>query len=335
MDKKATYGGERFKIYQDAVARVEHVAGEFYWKVSLGELVRAIDYVHAPKILTKEVSGIVAAGGQKAATPQAEEINWSLGTYVPRAEMERIFGVKNLPAPTVVAPNQPFAHKKIYKYWLLLFFITLLVGMLTLVTGSRRRVFEQTYTFDPAPPAQAQTLPGQTTTTAPQSALDFNEDPRVVFTEPFELDGRQNIRVEGRANVDNNWLYVEGDLINEETGLVQSFGLPLEYYSGVEDGESWSEGDREETSYISALPAGRYTMRLEAQWEKWNKAEPPQLTVRIQQGAPRLLNLLLALVALSVIPFFVAIKHFNFERRRWADSSFNPYETSEGSSDEE
>jgi hypothetical protein len=123
-------------------------------------------------------------------------------------------------------------------------------------------------------------------------------------------------------------------LINEETGLVQQFHLPMEYYSGVEGGEAWSEGDREQSTYLSALPAGTYTMRLEAQWEKWNKQEPPQFTVRVEQGVASGFNFLLALIALAVPPILVAIKQFNFERRRWADSAFNPYDSSGGSDDE-
>jgi len=99
----------------------------------------------------------------------------------------------------------------------------------------------------------------------------------------------------------------------------------MEYYHGVEDGESWTEGDREHVAYLPALPEGRYTMRLEAQWENWNQSAPPAVTVRVEQGVPRMVNLLLLLVGLSLIPVLFAFRHFSFERRRWADSAFNPY----------
>jgi hypothetical protein len=71
-------------------------------------------------------------------------------------------------------------------------------------------------------------------------------------------------------------------------------------------------------------------MRLEAQWENWNQAAPPQIRVRVEQGVPRLVNLLLVLIALSLIPLVAAWRHFSFERRRWADSAFNPYESGDG-----
>ncbi|HYY93734.1 MAG TPA: DUF4178 domain-containing protein [Pyrinomonadaceae bacterium] len=320
--KAALYGGKSFRIFQDAAARAEYVEGEFYWKVSVGELARATDYVAAPLMLSKEIP--VAAGqSARRGTLSAEEVNWSLGAYTPLKEIERKFNV-SLPKPTTVAPNQPWPHKKIYAYWGLLLVAAFFAGLVALATAPRATVFTQNYTFQPNP------TPTPGATPASPDADSGSEKTQVVFTDPLPLKGRRNIQVTGRANVENNWLYVEGDLINEETGLIQQFELPIEYYYGVEDGESWSEGDREQTVYLPALPEGRYTMRLEAQWENWNQNVPPQLSVRVEQGVPRLWNLLLVLIVLSVVPVLMAFRNFSFERRRWADSAFNPY----GGSDE-
>ncbi|HVF44136.1 MAG TPA: DUF4178 domain-containing protein [Pyrinomonadaceae bacterium] len=302
----ANYGGKRFKIFQDAVARVEFVEGEFYWKVSVGEQARATDYVAAPLMLSKEVPVAQSARGREL---QSEEVNWSLGTYTPLKEVEKKFGV-DLPSPHTVAPNQPWKHGKIYGYWAAFLVVAIFVGIFMFIAAPRARVFSQTYTL--APQASPSPAPGE----------DANEKMQVIFTDPLELRGGRNIRVTGTGNVDNNWLYVAGDFVNEETGLVQSFDLPIEYYYGVDDGESWSEGDREQAVYLPALPEGRYTMRLEAQWEQ---ATPPQLTVKVEQGVPRLMNMILLLVGLSVLPILAAFRHWSFERRRWADSAFNPY----------
>jgi Zn finger protein HypA/HybF involved in hydrogenase expression len=314
----ANYGGKRFKVFQDAVARVEYVEGEFYWKVSVGELTRATDYVNPPLMLSREIP--VEQSARNAAL-QSEEVNWSLGAYTPLKEIERKFNV-NLPSPHTVAPNQPWTNGKIYAYWAAFLVVALFVGVLMFIAAPRQRVFAQVYTLTPQ--AQPSPAPGE----------DANEKTQVIFTDPIELRGRENIRVTGGANVDNNWLYVAGDLVNEETGLVQSFDLPMEYYYGVEDGESWSEGDREQTAYLPAVPEGRYTMRLEAQWENWNQSAPPQLTVKVEQGVPRFINILLLLVALSILPLLSALRHFSFERRRWADSAFNPYASSGGGDDD-
>jgi Zn finger protein HypA/HybF involved in hydrogenase expression len=319
--RTALYGGKSFRVFQDAAARVEYVEGEFYWKVSVGELARATDYVAPPLMLSKEVPIAAGTRGKRAAL-SAEEVNWSLGTYTPLKEIERKFNV-NLPSPTTVAPNQPWPHRKIYAYWGLLLLAAFFVGLFALAAAPRATVFTQSYTLQPNP------TPTPGATPAAPDADSGSEKAQVIFTDPIPLKGRRNIVVTGRANVDNNWLYIEGDLINEETGLIQQFELPIEYYYGVEDGESWSEGDREQTVYLPALPEGKYTMRLEAQWENWNQSAPPQFSVRVEQGAPRLTNLLIVLVVLSVIPLLFAWRHLQFNRRRWADSAFNPYEGSE------
>jgi uncharacterized Zn finger protein (UPF0148 family) len=341
----ALHGGRRYKMFQDAVARVEYVEGEFYWKVEAGEQARATDYVNAPLMLSKEVP--VASGRRSQIS--AEEINWSLGTYTPLKEIEKKFNV-DLPTPRTVAPNQPWPHKQIYAYWGLLTLAALALGVFTMATASRKVVFEQTYTLQAQPTPTPSPAPGsgaaagepsesvaqrvlQAVSDAAQGADagSGNEQTQVIFTDPITLNGGRNLRVTGRAlNADNNWVYVAGDLINEETGLIQQFDLPMEYYHGVEDGESWSEGDREQADYLPALPEGRYTLRLEAQWENWNQPAPPQISVRVEQGVPRVANLLLLLIALSVVPVLFAIRHFGFERRRWADSAFNPYASSGG-----
>jgi len=307
------FQGERYKLYQDAIARVEWVIGEFYWKIEVGEQTRSADYVHPPRMLSMEVTfnepaldedvqSPPARKGKKARSVPTGEINWSLGAYMKREEVEKAFGIKGLPRASKIAPNQPFLHKKVYRYWGLLLLATFIVGVIVLATGPRAKVFEQTFALQP---------------------VANSEGTQVLFSDPFQLKGHKNIRVTGSSNIDNTWLYVEGDLINNDTGEVQTFSLPVEYYHGVEDGESWSEGSQTPSTHLSALPAGQYVLRIEAQWEKWQ--QPATLSVRIDQGVPRVLHLFLAMVFVSIIPVLVAFHQFSFERRRWADSEYSPF----------
>jgi hypothetical protein len=61
----------------------------------------------------------------------------------------------------------------------------------------------------------------------------------------------------------------------------------------------------------------------EAQWEKWQ--QPATVTVRIDQGVPRILHLFLVMVFVSIMPVFVVLRHFGFEKKRWADSDYSPF----------
>lgn len=313
----AIFRGKTFKLFQDTTAHVEYVMGEFYWKVALGEEARAIDYINPPEMLSVELSQILSkkAYAEMGTTPinwsykepwmksnQVGEINCSFGTYVPVEVVERTFGVTNLPRPSIVAPNQPNPHGGLAKYWALLLLLTFVVGFFVLTYGfiSRREIFNQSYQMQP---------------------LQNEDGTQVIFTEPFQLSGHKNIRVTGTSSVNNTWIYVEGDLINEETGLVQQFTLPIEYYSGVEDGESWSEGNQTQTAYLSSLPAGTYTMRLEGQWEHWQENAPP-FSVRVEQGVPRFWHFILALLLVSAWPVITGIRSLSFEGARWKDSVY-------------
>jgi hypothetical protein len=311
VGRAASFRGKNYKIFQDAQAKVEVVLGEFYWKVETGEMVRGIDYVAPPYMLSKEVSTVYVSdpNNPEKARRVTGEINWSLGTYVPVQQIEKAFNVTGLPRPSGVAPNQPYKHKWIYKYWLLFLAVMLVVGLLLFaVSGSQKEVFKQTVTFQPLPNA---------------------DGTQVFFSEPFELAGRRNIRVVAESPVQNTWVDLEGDLINDDTGVVQSFPIEISYYQGVEDGESWTEGDRTDSAYTSSMPAGRYVLRLEGQWEKWQ--EPAVVNVAVQQNVTTGFNLIVALIAISLGPIAMGIYHIGFERRRWSESMFS----SSGSDDDD
>jgi hypothetical protein len=300
--RSATYRDKTYRIFQDAPCRVEVVVGEFYWKVEAGEKVRGVDYVAPPYMLSKEVTTTYTADPDDPTKKRATgEINWSLGTYVPVAQIEKAFSVSGLPRPSNVAPNQPYKYWWVYPYWVTFISVLLFVGLMMFAfSGSSKQVFSQTVTLPPL----------------------ANEDgTQVFFSEPFELAGHRNIRIVGESPVENTWVYLEGDLINDETGVVQDFPIDISYYQGVEDGEAWTEGSQTDAAYTSSMPAGRYVLRLEGQWEKWQ--QPATVAIRVEQNVTRGFNLLVALIVLSVGPVVMLIYHIGFERRRWSESMFS------------
>jgi hypothetical protein len=249
----------------------------------------------------------MVGGAKQSRMNYAGEINWSLGVYLKREDVEKAFGITGLPSTRKIAPNQPFPHTKVFKYWGLMLLATFALGLIFLSTGSRRAVFTQSYTLDPVEAAD-------------KTQTRFSDS-------QFELRSNQNIKVTLSSPVDNTWVYVEGDLINEETGLVQAFSMPIEYYHGVDGGESWSEGSRTPEMHLSSLPAGRYSLRLEVQWERWQ--QPVALTVKVEQGVPRVLHMFLVMLFISILPILVGFYYISFNKRRWEDSDYSPFQSSE------
>ncbi|HVE72242.1 MAG TPA: DUF4178 domain-containing protein [Thermoanaerobaculia bacterium] len=300
------YQGRRYRLFQTATARVTHVVGEFYWRVEIGEKADTSDYIAPPFGISKEIT----RGG-------AQEIAYSHARYMKPREVEQAFGVDNLGRPTGIGPMQPNPSGALTKPWL--FMLVLLFGTAVFlgITLPGRVVHQRVYDLNTAAVAEG----------APENA-------RVLFSEPFRLSGRHNVQVHAEAApLDNTWIHLGVDLVSEVSDRVTTFEVPLEYYHGVDQGERWSEGDNDDTTYISRPAAGPYVLRVEAQWEPGKP--PPQVRLRVREGVFRLLYCILALIGISVFPVFSLIRKLSFESRRWADSAFNPFATVTGGDDDE
>lgn len=295
--KKGTsiwHNGRAYNIFQDANARVEYVKGEFYWRVEQGETVRAIDYVNAPMMLSQEVS--------------PNEMNWSVGVYMTNAEIEKAFGVKDLPKPWSVAPNQPFTGS-FYYTWGLLPLLGLIVVAVFMIPLSG---------FSSTVLSQEIILPPMANQTAPQTA----------FSPPFDVKANRNIRISASAPVSNSFAELDVDLINEQSQEVESVNIPIEYYFGSDSDGSWTEGSKDQDATLSALPAGKYTLRVEGTWQDWQKPMP--ISLKVEQNVNRGVNFLCALIVLLIVPVLGLIRKISFESRKWKDSMFS----TSGSSDE-
>lgn len=293
--RNVTYAGRSYRLFQDATAKVTYVAGEFYWRVEVGEHVDTSDYIAPPYGISKEVS-----------TLGAREIAYSHARYMELQEVATAFNVRDLTRPTTIGPMQPFPGAQLGGTWLLMVALLFIAAIVLAVSLPARKQLEQTIDVASAP----------VTDGAPANA-------RVVFTEPFTLDGKHNVEVKGMANIDNSWLYVEGDLVDENTGRFESFELPLEYYHGVDQGESWSEGRRSKTVHLAAPPPGKYTIALSMQWQEGQT--PPPLQVRVREGVFRFTYFILALIAISIFPVLALLRRFSWEAQRWKDSANSPY----------
>lgn len=293
------YNGTTFKIFQDAQAVTEYVKGEFYWRVEQGETVRAVDYVAPPMMLSQEIS--------------QSEINWSLGTYMTNDEISKIFGVPDLPKPWGVAPNQPFTGQFYYTWGMLPLLALLVVAVFMIpLTGLTKTILNQQVV-----------LPAMTNATTSQS----------IFSQPFDIKPNSNVRITAGAQVSNSWADLDVDLVNDQSQEVESVNVPIEYYSGVEDGESWSEGGTSTDATLSSLPAGKYTLKVEGTWQNWQ--QPMPVTVKVEQNVNRGVNFCFAFVLLLIAPLLGIFRKFSFESRRWKDSMFSGSSSGSDDSDDD
>lgn len=308
----ARYEGHTYRKFQAGTATVRGVIGECYWKVAAGEKADTADFIRPPELLSVERS---RAGS-------TEEINWTLGTYLTPAEVQKAFGLNDpLPAPKGVAPNQPFPYWGVYRYAAYFFIALCVLGLVILVVSPGRKVYENTFELRGLTPAS----PG--TPAAPP------EKTQTFFTDLFELRGHRNLRITVSCPQLSGWLVVEGDLVQQSNGQIQPFLVPLTHYSGTEGGEAWTEGSTEDSAYISAQPAGQYSLRLEVEKEQPQLAGP--LKVRVDEGVAHAKTWLLALVGLLLVPAGVGVYHLMFVSRRWQNSDFSMFTNESGGTESE
>ncbi len=298
FDHKPSYGGQGFRLFDMSTVEVAGVWGEMYWRVQAGERVDAVDYVAPPAMLSKETT--------------SDEINWSLGVYKTRAEIQHAFGLADKPPSTTgVGAIQPFKHRHATGAFaiLALAFVGVTCGRLHM--ADERVVLDATLQLEP-PPAEVIAPELQGSSVAPL----------IVFSPPFTLVGHENVEVRLGIEVSESWAFVAADLVNEVTGEVESFEKEVSHYTGVEGGEYWSEGSRSSTHVLPAVKSGSYVLRLDVQQPQASMRD--SVDIRIRQDVFRWKHALLALILFAVPGLILAGWKWSFERRRWSQSDYAP-----------
>ncbi|QSQ28347.1 DUF4178 domain-containing protein [Pyxidicoccus parkwayensis] len=288
----AFYDRRRYKAFQQVTAVTEAVLGEFYWEVTAGERAKATEYVAPPYSVNVDAT--------------EDEVTYTHGEYLAPGVVKDAFGLKeSLPKPQGIAPSEPNPHKagmaSTFKWtlmWLLGLFV--LAGFFT-VRADNRKVLEEAVTV----PADAQ--PGTPTA--------------MHFSEPFELPKRGNMEVEvSSAALDNDWLGIQGDLVNQDTGEVVGFYEELSYYSGTDSDGSWSEGSHSGSTKLSPLPPGKYVLRTTASFDP-GPARPRAFNVTLTHDSPNGSWFCVAFILLLVGPAWALFRSHGFETQRWAESN--------------
>ncbi len=221
----AEFAGESYRIFAASQVSTDYVLGEFYWKVSVGMPAHVTDFVHPPRILSRE------------AYPQLGEETWSQGEYVEAGVIQQAFNLEEpLPKPAGIYLNQPNPYAEKWKQlkWIVPLMVLLLLAVQLVSAGraANEQVFNANYTY-------------RTGITNP-----------LAVTAPFDVKGgNQALKFAFYAPVDNSWLEVGIDLVNYETEqIVSSFEQEIEYYQGYDDG-AWSEGSQTQHRVVPGVPA--------------------------------------------------------------------------------
>ena len=141
-----------------------------------------------------------------------------------------------------------------------------------------------------------------------------------LVTEPFELKGDlTNVEVFFTGpSYANYWMEMEGFLRDRKTNKTYSFSNSIEYYSGYEGGERWTEGSRKDKYVINLVPAGEYEVVAQIYQSK----EHMPYEFFISRDVPILTNLWIVLVLITLPIGYYYFMSNSFRNRQWADSDY-------------
>jgi len=293
------YQGSAFQHFQSAKAEVDFVLGEFYWQVTRGDVAEVADYVAPPRVLSRERT--------------ATEVSWSLGEYLEPEEVGAAFKPKvALPPRIGIGANQPSRHEEAHRKVCRMFW-RFAVAAVVIQVG--------TWLIAPNKTLLQQHLP---------LAAAAAEEP--MTTGEFRVGSTSNLTVRNRTNLTNTWVELTLTLVDKDTGQAYGATREISYYEGIDGGESWSEGSRDDEVVFKKVPPGTYYLTVDADLPT-DRPAAASGTLEVVRDAPVWSNLLLAIVFLVLFPIYTRWRWASFEVRRWADSD-HPKISSSGDDDD-
>ncbi|MEI7432201.1 MAG: DUF4178 domain-containing protein, partial [Betaproteobacteria bacterium] len=284
-------GKSMYKLFSSGRAEVTNVVGEFYWRVEVGESCLVEDYIFPPMMLSREVS--------------EKEANWSESEYLEPEELCLAFKTSMTPPERIgVFANQPNPlierHRKIFRLFWLLALLATLVQLAFVFVFSSNVVLRQQVVLS--------ALNTEATLTTPEFTLQSHA---------------QALRLSHATSVENNWVDITSTLVEKNTGEAYQGSQEVSYYRGVEDGESWTEGARDDAIVYKDIPPGTYYLTVE--YELGNDRNYVQNysvvdTIEIVRNPVGWSNYVLVMIFLLAFPLISRWRRGAFESRRWDES---------------
>jgi hypothetical protein len=213
--------------------------------------------------------------------------------------VEQAFGV-TLPARTGVAPNQPPPFANVLSViWKLAAYALVAAWLVQIYGGDDTLVTDSRVHIEPVDAGKA------------------------LRTAVFNVPKRSNVVVISAVSLQNNWMELDLSLVNENSNKAYAATQVIEYYSGVDDGESWSEGSTRSETRFSAVESGNYRLLIEPSTGAISPSGM-DMAVEIKRGVPVWSNFWMIALLILIFPIYAVIYRWYFEYKRWDNSDYAP-----------
>ncbi|HEY9008740.1 MAG TPA: DUF4178 domain-containing protein [Ohtaekwangia sp.] len=290
-DYEVDYDELQYRIFQKYNATVQYARGEFFFDVvDMTDATFNREYIAPPFLLAVEES--------------SDSVLWCKGEYCTRKEIAAAFNipVSKLPGKKGRGYIQPMSTSfKDESLITLSLFLLIVVALAQIILSHS---LEETVVFNG----------------------DFDQkamnDQKMLVSNSFDVNGSMgNLQFELYAPLTNDWFYADFSLISETTGVEYNFSKDIEYYSGIEDGESWSEGSTKGTALISQIPGGRYHVNIYPEFSTSYQT----FSMKVTRNVSMFFNFWITILLLMIFPIYYFIRKRMVEVNRWSESDYSPY----------
>lgn len=285
--KTLTYNEISYDLYENTHCRVDSAYGFFDDKVPDIEI-KIIEYIKPPYMVSIEKLGNV-------------ETTY-FGRHFTKNEVKKAFNNPKLPGRYGVGSVQPFLFN--FHNGILVFCsIAILILVTQLIVNKNRvetEVLSRNFSF-----------------------TEYNN--KDFVSESFTLHGASApLTISINSEVDNSWANAQVALVNEITNEEEYANQDIEYYHGYTDGESWSEGGRNEEFNICGVGEGKYHLVITPQKQPDDTLND-RITVKAVWKSPSLWNFFISILIMGIALVIIFFANKNFESRRWENSDFSPF----------
>ncbi len=284
--------GEEYSLFNQYGYKVVNAIGEHPYNITATADTLVKEFIAPPHVWYVEKS--------------KQHIDWFFGEHV---EERTVYDSFKFPGSTpvkqgvgMVEPKGAIDRGKLFKTTLICCVLLFLVHLLTSFSRESKTLHSGTYFFE-------------------DTATTFK-----VVTEKFNLDKwRSNLSFHISAPVDNNWLEMQASLVNTDDGKEYSISKGVEYYSGYTDGESWSEGSRNDDAYLTGIPQGNYVITITGTRDASSFNRPGNFGVTVLYDVSFMRNFLfcmLMIIGMAIIQYMIFV---HYDKQRWYNSPFTKY----------
>lgn len=284
------FDGKQFRRYSKYHYRILYAMGEFPGDVfSAHEKVESMDYIAPPEILSIEKD-------------HKKRVTWFRGQYVPQGVIAAQTS-SSLPRAEGIAAAQPSwintSIETLVKSGGIALLLAMLVQILTGSTHTNRVIFNSDYTFSDSLNTQ-------------------------LFISPkFDLEkSSSSLELDFNAPLSNTWLELNATLVNAANGNEYSAEEGIEYYSGTDGGEYWTEGSQSQTIHFTKIPAGTYFLQMTASRDSNIYTRAGMFTGKLVYDVTTYRNIWIVVILLFLWPAIIGTIRYYSETARWGNSEF-------------